>query len=666
MKFDIMGRIDNMNLPDGKTAIVYSVYEAVSNAIHAIQDRFGPKNGAKNGLVNIDIETDDEGEVSAITVEDNGIGFTKDNIDSFETSDSRYKYIRGGKGVGRFIWIKMFERIKVSSTTESGKSAERITFTFDPVQAKSVRYLRRTKTSSKEFGSKIEIFEPRETGVGHINQATFMKDLALHFFPQFVKGTLPAITLTYDGEQRNLQDYISSRVGESQSEKINVQVDGREWTLDIEHLYVDPKLGAALKNSYMLTAHGRLVGDPTPLERRFALKDLPHGKAYVAVVSSPELDRRVDQERLGFKLTNPQSEALRDAVLAAAERFLGEHIAVVRAKQKKTVEALLTEHPQLASQIPDLDEYIASLYPGMDDEQIGQNLFVLLYREERDNRKSLAELSRLDTLDEHDQEEARKTLKSLSNQEKHRLAELVVKRHQVLQTAEMLLKYADETKETYHYEKVVHDLICPMGKMYKSGDYEDHNLWILDDSLAGYQMFSSDRPINQITDGDSKKEPDLVFFNPLGFRQAGATTTIVEFKRPGDGSPSSDPIKQVLGYIDDLRGHNAKDVDGTLITEIDDKTPFECIVVCELNEQTRKLLKSSLAQHPMPDGQGYFGWSTEHNAYLKVISFQKMLRDATLRNQVFFDALALGTPSEGARKRAARRRERKERGQTRE
>ena len=41
MKFDIQGRIENMDFPDGKTAVLYSVYEAVSNSIHAIIDRFG-------------------------------------------------------------------------------------------------------------------------------------------------------------------------------------------------------------------------------------------------------------------------------------------------------------------------------------------------------------------------------------------------------------------------------------------------------------------------------------------------------------------------------------------------------------------------------------------------------------------------------------------------
>ena len=52
-------------------------------------------------------------------------------------------------------------------------------------------------------------------------------------------------------------------------------------------------------------------------------------------------------------------------------------------------------------------------------------------------------------------------------------------------------------------------------------------------------------------------------------------------------------------------------------------------------------------------------YSAAHKATIKVISFQKMLRDAGLRNQVFFDQLKLGSPSLAAKKRAAGARERR-------
>ncbi len=132
MKFDVIGRINNMRLPDGKTAILYSVYEGVSNSIHAINDKFSEANTASKGRVHVDISVDEHDDIDSISITDNGIGFTPGNIQSFETSDSRFKYQRGGKGVGRFIWFKMFESIKIDSIVKKGKSKERIRFTFDP------------------------------------------------------------------------------------------------------------------------------------------------------------------------------------------------------------------------------------------------------------------------------------------------------------------------------------------------------------------------------------------------------------------------------------------------------------------------------------------------------------------------------------------------------
>lgn len=68
MKFDVIGRINNMRLPDGKTAILYSVYEAVSNSIHAINDRFTEEHAAAQGKVDVNIEVDDDSEVSLISI----------------------------------------------------------------------------------------------------------------------------------------------------------------------------------------------------------------------------------------------------------------------------------------------------------------------------------------------------------------------------------------------------------------------------------------------------------------------------------------------------------------------------------------------------------------------------------------------------------------------
>ncbi|MES3107684.1 ATP-binding protein [Sphingomonas aurantiaca] len=662
MKFDILGRISNMDLPDGKTAVLYSVYEAVSNSIHAINDRFGEDLASDRGLISVDISLNDHGEVNTIKVSDNGVGFNAHNINSFETSDSRYKYTRGGKGVGRFVWIKTFKDISVESHFESDGLMESIGFRFDPESDISIVDLKALPNTSGEPGTTITISGRRTPQGGKLNQATFMKDLALHFFPLFISGTLPNIDLTYNSETRSLSDFIADRVDPPVRATVDFDADGEPWSINIDHMFIDPSISTELRNSYLLTAHGRLVGNPISIDKRYALKELPNGKAYVAVISGHPLDQRVDQQRLAFRFNDPQKNALEAAVLAGIEQFLVDHILSVRVRQRKIVEGVIYEHPQLSSQIDDIDEYVNNLYPGMDDEQIGQNLFVLLYREEKDVRKRVAALADSGTLNDSQRAEAEQTLEELSEQERRRLAELVVKRHQVLQAANMLLKFENSESESYYYEKVVHDLICPMGKMYSSGDYDDHNLWIVDESLSGYQFFSSDKTIRSLVGaGGSTKEPDLVFFNPLGFRrpETNDPITIVEFKRPGDKVPSKNPVDQVLGYIEEFMDHQVKDLDGEVVADINRQTPFNCYIVCELTEETRKLLERSVAQTPMPDGQGYYGWSKPHNASIQVISFRKMLRDAMMRNRVFFDALSLSNPSAMAKKRAAKAREKK-------
>lgn len=46
-------------------------------------------------------------------VEDNGLGFTPENMSSFETLDSDYKAGIACRGVGRLLWLKAFDRVSI-------------------------------------------------------------------------------------------------------------------------------------------------------------------------------------------------------------------------------------------------------------------------------------------------------------------------------------------------------------------------------------------------------------------------------------------------------------------------------------------------------------------------------------------------------------------------
>lgn len=618
-----------------------------SNSVHAIEDRFGKKKAPEQGNIDVEISIETDGFIKSICVRDNGIGLDEPNLTAFNTCDSRFKKDRGGKGIGRLIWLKVFDKITVRSTfSNNKKKIDSISFEFVPDQKNTLKNFRKKSSQEDSTGTEIFFMDVKPQQNSKIRPTSFLKDLALHFFSYFITDVMPRLTVTYgDRSPSDLGTFIKERIEDPVIEKLIVDGFDPNEPLEIMHLYVQKTISRDLTNSILLIAHNRLVED-IEIEKKFALNRLPDGRAYIALVRGIFLDQRVDQERMGFKLTDEQHSALHETALESAMSFLEDHIIRIRRTQQKIVRQLLEEHPQLAIKVRNVDTYVETLSPSMDNEDIGKTLFTLLYRDERKVSNAVKELSEIEDLSEEARKKAQEMLSQVSTQAKGRLAEYVVKRRQILDLAKIFLRYTSDDGTSYHYEKTIHDLICPMGKIYSAKDYKDHNLWIIDDMLAYYSFFSSDKPIRAIApESEEAKKPDVVFFNPLGLRREGTNDPVVliEFKRPGDETPSRDPVDQVLEYIEKLRSKTVRDIQGEIVSEIRDGTPFQCYVICDLTEGTRRLLQRSVAAHETPDGEGYFGFAPNHRAAIHVISYKKLLRDAELRNQIFFEKLGLVT-----------------------
>ncbi len=363
MKFDIVGRINNMRLPDGKAAILYSVYEAVSNSVHSIEDRFGADLAAEEGEIVVDVDTDGSGCVQTISITDNGAGFTDKNLEAFNTCDSRSKLARGGKGVGRLVWLKVFGEIQVASRFKVGEAVKSLSFLFAPLSGNAIQNMQDTAPTGLHYGARISLMKVSEPFKKKMRKISFLRDLSLHFFSYFMAGTMPRVKVIFDGSSESLHEFIKGRIDTPKNADFELQLDGDAYALKMDHMFVDGTISAELKNTILLTAHDRLVGEPIDIERKFALNELSGGKAYVGLVSGKFLNDRVDQERVGFKITKEQEEALRDAIIRAAGLFLGDHIARMRTRQSATVTSLLQEHPQLAAKVEDVESVCQRALP---------------------------------------------------------------------------------------------------------------------------------------------------------------------------------------------------------------------------------------------------------------------------------------------------------------
>jgi len=127
MNTSLKGRLRNTTLH--RSQGLMPLFEAVVNSIHAIAEE---STEPTYGEIAIDIvrssqtklDLDDKKSrrgappqepIVEIRIHDNGVGFNDDNMSSFETLDSEYKFKQGCRGVGRLLWLKACQSIAVES-----------------------------------------------------------------------------------------------------------------------------------------------------------------------------------------------------------------------------------------------------------------------------------------------------------------------------------------------------------------------------------------------------------------------------------------------------------------------------------------------------------------------------------------------------------------------
>src|SRR5204863_7531015 len=88
--------------------------------------------------------------VNTITINYNGDGFTNDNYESFCTYRSAKKKSVGAKGVGRFVFLKVYEKVNYVSKLAATKEDKSFVFDFnfdsDNIKIKTDKSINRNST----------------------------------------------------------------------------------------------------------------------------------------------------------------------------------------------------------------------------------------------------------------------------------------------------------------------------------------------------------------------------------------------------------------------------------------------------------------------------------------------------------------------------------------
>ena len=198
---------------------------------------------------------------------------------------------------------------------------------------------------------------------------------------------------------------------------------------------------------------------------------------------------------------------------------------------------------------------------------------------------------------------------------------------------------------SYSSEGVVHDIIFPRKGNTEVTPYQDHNLWIIDERLNFTSYVSSDDRLEQNNAG----RPDLLVYNRRvlfrGHNEESNPITIFEFKKPqrdefANPSTREDPVQQIIRYANNIRDGKYKTPKGRKIL-VSENTPFYGYVVCDLTPKVEMWLQREKDFKQMPDNLGWFQWFANINLYVEFIGWDKVLKDAQMRNIIFFEKLGI-------------------------
>ncbi|GLQ47827.1 hypothetical protein GCM10007862_28780 [Dyella lipolytica] len=653
------------------TTVYTPVVELVVNAIQAIED--GKPEG---GLVMVTVkrspqmEMDDEDgaipAVDSIYVEDNGVGFNDVNRNAFDTLYTDNKISQGGKGFGRFTCLKYFDSVTIDSTFSNGSSLKRRQFEMGK-DTEIIVNERISEATQSTTGTKVCLGSVRHADRLNKRLLTIAKGIVEKLLPYFIAENYvcPRITLVEgDGSAEIvLNDYLGEKTAvikevPVQDGSFSFDVNGREHTFHVRIFkFFSPR---NTKSKISLVAHNREVTEnPTHSYIPEFVEDFyehrpdesaDEGRNYVikTYVFGDYLNDHVSLERGGFEFQK-ESDALYGISQSQIEKVAAELTrdaiaSEVTSRQEKKVAQITSYVEKEAPWHKDiLKKTDLNSFPyNPSSEQIEARLQEEKFKDEARIRR---EVSRIlsDGSVENFEKSISDIVERISETSKNDLVHYVALRKNVLDLFEKSLQLTASNE--YKDEGVLHDIIFPRKKDSESLEYKEHNLWLLDERLNFTRYLSSDIPLNK---GRSERPDIIVYDQPVAYRgdnEASNPVTIFEFKKPQRDdfvNPSSkeDPVQQIIRYVNNIKDGKYKTPEGRNIL-VAENTPFYGYVVCDLTEKVKKWLAREKDFKVMPDGLGWFNWHDNINLYIEVLSWDKVLKDAGLRNRVFFYKLGL-------------------------
>ena len=239
---NITGQVSQIKL--SKSKALWPLFETVVNSIQSLEDTYEANKeitieAIRENIDQIPIKSnvfsaDDLTHFDEFIITDNGNGFNSENYTSFLEAYSQLKIKKGCKGIGRFLWLKAFDKVNIDSIyAENGKWYHRhFMFSLSGIEPETdnVVEIKETSCTKKTIIHLIGFKSAYKDDVPY-KLESLAKRIIEHCLPYFIMGTCPKIVLKDNlGDALCLNNYYEKSYKDSLHQD-SMTLKNRQYTL---------------------------------------------------------------------------------------------------------------------------------------------------------------------------------------------------------------------------------------------------------------------------------------------------------------------------------------------------------------------------------------------------------------------------------------------------
>lgn len=609
-----------------------TLVEAVANSLHAEASQITIDLSCREG-------TDTESYIQQIVIRDNGSGFNIENQNSFNEFMSEYKMKLGGRGVGRFSYLKVFTNVTYESVYRDDTGFHRVKFPFtykfkeSDFDVSGITDTEETYTQLTLFGL-TKNFDKRSQAVQS---------------PEKIKEYLMDKLLIEFSLNDDFSIAINAPEEAATIEKSNIpKFEQREFVINCEELE-GGELLKEIREKFDIKYYFE-KGIPTKsyfcTERRTVKETgikahLKEDEGAIFLVSSDYMDKYVDDFRTKYEL--PKSNVINSSVIDSNLRR--EFSDIIKDKYPKIDDDNRDIEAKLSKKYPYLKRYMStkSSVGVVDGKEIIKNA---INAQQKAKEENIVNFDKLETkyykklqdqkIDSKLIDEFVDHIEKTNELNKENLVEFVWYSDTILTF--LLQVVANNIGD----ESLIHNLLIKKNKEYFTSDgavqTELNNMWVFGHQFMGYNYVASDKQISQIVSSLDQElvkdtfggmKPDVFMAMPRENMAEVSEIVLFELKKIG------------VSFFEKIKGINQlQTYSSALRKNIESINMVWGFLLIDFDNQIEEYLEDQLFNRVYTEqGLAYSMYNYKTKLLLTVLDAKALLNMAKKRNEVFINIL---------------------------